>query len=1093
MFIGEEGAGRLDRASEARIRMDNLAKAKEWEKSFGELEGNPTEAKRLQEAAKQVRKLKSIEASSAPIDKLNAHNQFKKIGSVNKDGKEVTFYNSAFKKVHKAGGLFEQAIPALKEAFENSVLAYSEKDNLGGMLRPDGTTHKEHKNVDSFDNYVGKVRIGGKEYYVRYTVQNNRGGDSGTHSMFVTDVEIYENPTEGRTIPLTLRGTTDHDGIVDAKLQRFFALASGNAHEFAKAVKFATGWERGKDGKWRYEMPDGEARIDGLARHDKLADNFDWGKELNVLIDRIVEKEETLSEKDMQRFNELSLRYSELAKTYESLETRYLDDYLKNDELFAAYPELKQIRVELYNDPASNTGATYYEQENLIRVNKAALEWEEFDTILIHEVQHAIQQIEGFAMGGNVNTYRQHLEALKPKFDAWRVRDELAEKREELGGDVSDMDVYNALIKEYSDAGLSFGDKLMPSRETFDKGFNLWVRGYDNEGYEDAYNEYSSLVDKFGLGVDNNRYRNLAGEVEARNVSRRMSMPEEMRRANLAEDTEDVSREEQIVLDGEYGVRFSLRTKQEPRETVDVWKLMRLGEDGLLYPLYIDRNTKGLELNKWYDADAPKIDPVKFAKGNSYLVDWDGNIHDVIPGLEGQATTIKGKKPSKAQIKDAAAKGMRWIGVTPYANGNKCFINIGIAGSTKNAKGEGGVGGFAMRPGWHAGALPSMKQIPGRSDDMVWVKGKIAYGNGAPEEAASNPGNEITTHIPVDGGYMKATSSFNEKSVDWFISGAFMPEEIMSDEDAKKAIDEYNAENGTQVPYDVPRPNGKLYDAKTNSFYQPKEGVVRFSLSEVNEQFNEDLQKQIDGTLPKGHVYQLGRPSDILKSTGIPDLPIEMSASKLLLKASVSYSSDHPFNLEDITNLPQAIQRPIAVFDSKNKVGCKVILVELTSDKGINFVVAMNTNVPKNRYSKESIQINDIRSVYPKDNVQDIVNWINRGDLLRYVDKKKIKEWITQRRSNSAEVEIQNLDVAAKLVQDFENPKISEENLSENSSVKFSLPPTRVENAEGKGGEVYREAYAADLYESRMANGMVQFREAIKQMHLFYFNLKYFH
>ena len=423
---------------------------------------------------------------------------------------------------------------------------------------------------------------------------------------------------------------------------------------------------------------------------------------------------------------------------------------------------------------------------------------------------------------------------------------------------------------------------------------------------------------------------------------------------------------------------------------------------------------------------------------------------------------------------------MRWIGVTPYANGNKCFINIGIAGSTKNAKGEGGVGGFAMRPGWHAGALPSMKQIPGRSDDMVWVKGKIAYGNGAPEEAASNPGNEITTHIPVDGGYMKATSSFNEKSVDWFISGAFMPEEIMSDEDAKKAIDEYNAENGTQVPYDVPRPNGKLYDAKTNSFYQPKEGVVRFSLSEVNEQFNEDLQKQIDGTLPKGHVYQLGRPSDILKSTGIPDLPIEMSASKLLLKASVSYSSDHPFNLEDITNLPQAIQRPIAVFDSKNKVGCKVILVELTSDKGINFVVAMNTNVPKNRYSKESIQINDIRSVYPKDNVQDIVNWINRGDLLRYVDKKKIKEWITQRRSNSAEVEIQNLDVAAKLVQDFENPKISEENLSENSSVKFSLPPTRVENAEGKGGEVYREAYAADLYESRMANGMVQFREAMQ-------------
>lgn len=69
-----------------------------------------------------------------------------------------------------------------------------------------------------------------------------------------------------------------------------------------------------------------------------------------------------------------------------------------------------------------------------------------------------------------------------------------------------------------------------------------------------------------------------------------------------------------------------------------------------------------------------------------------------------------------------------------------------------------------------------------------------------------------------------------------------------------------------------------------------------------------------------------------------------------------------------------------SVFDSKTKIGSKVILVELKDKNGNNFVVAMNTNVPKNRYSKASIQINDIRSVYPKDNGQEIVNWINRGD-----------------------------------------------------------------------------------------------------------------
>ncbi len=199
-------------------------------------------------------------------------------------------------------------------------------------------------------------------------------------------------------------------------------------------------------------------------------------------------------------------------------------------------------------------------------------------------------------------------------------------------------------------------------------------------------------------------------------------------------------------------------------------------------------------------------------------------------------------------------------------------------------------------------------------------------------------------------------------------------------------------------------------------------------LEKVNEKFNEELQKQIDGTLPKGHVYRFGNATGILQSAGIPNLPIEMAASKLSLKASKEYNSNHPFDLEDVINLPSAIQHPIAVFDSKTKAGSKIVLVELKDKNGNNFVVAMNTNVPKNRYSKSSIQVNDIRSVYPKDNAQDVVNWINRGDLLRYADKKKIEDWITQQRSNSAEVEIQNLDIATKIIEDFENPTLSDTN-----------------------------------------------------------------
>lgn len=116
-------------------------------------------------------------------------------------------------------------MPVLDEVMKQSVLAYSENDSYGGMIRPDGSVHKEHKNVKSFDNYVGKVNIAGHEYYVRTTVQRSVG-ESGTHSFFVSDVEVYRNPAESRTIPITSRGTTDYSGIVDAKLQQFSERAS---------------------------------------------------------------------------------------------------------------------------------------------------------------------------------------------------------------------------------------------------------------------------------------------------------------------------------------------------------------------------------------------------------------------------------------------------------------------------------------------------------------------------------------------------------------------------------------------------------------------------------------------------------------------------------------------------------------------------------------------------------------------------------------------------------------------------------------------------------------------------------------------------
>ena len=187
--------------------------------------------------------------------------------------------------------------------------------------------------------------------------------------------------------------------------------------------------------------------------------------------------------------------------------------------------------------------------------------------------------------------------------------------------------------------------------------------------------------------------------------------------------------------------------------------------------------------------------------------------------------------------------------------------------------------------------------------------------------------------------------------------------------------------------------------------------VATTRLGAVNARFNVELARQIAGTLPPGHIYQFGYPSNILLGAGIPDLPIEMAASRLENK---SMQTNHPFELSELQNLVFAMQCPLAVFRSATRIGRYVVMTEI-KHKGENFVVAIQTNKRKAR-----IEINDIRSLYPKNNVA-AAGWIIDG-LLNYADKKRVVEWLSKQRSNSAEVR-KLFNHATKIVQNFETPK----------------------------------------------------------------------
>lgn len=281
----------------------------------------------------------------------------------------------------------------------------------------------------------------------------------------------------------------------------------------AKAIKIATGWERGADGKWRFEIPDFHFNYEKWKDNNKeLLDNMDYKDYRNIMR---YEKEfyEDLSPIRKKNFDELRSRTG-----YKIKQELTLGDVLEGkgaDTLFKYYPELRDVKFKFSNLGTATVGS-YDSKTKTIEVNDALLySPRKAERNLQHEVQHVIQHLEGFAKGGN----------------QFQVRGEVKKK-------------FSEVIKQ--------------------------IRQLRAEGKED---EAKAIVEKnrglynaYTKNDDYNSYKSLAGEVEARNVQERMNMTPEERRKTLAESTEDVARKDQIFL-GVGDVSFSLRDMADGKES----------------------------------------------------------------------------------------------------------------------------------------------------------------------------------------------------------------------------------------------------------------------------------------------------------------------------------------------------------------------------------------------------------------------------------------------------------------------------------------------------------------------------------------------
>lgn len=243
-------------------------------------------------------------------------------------------------------------------------------------------------------------------------------------------------------------------------------VAAWDGSNTRKHIWQETGWFQGADKKWRFEVPDNEMYLDDASDTggSHLAENARAGRRVPI------------------------------------------GEVVGHQALYNNYPRMEDVMGIDRGNLGAGTKGSFSPKAALVAFDEGLTVPEARSTIA-HELQHFVQDQEGFARGGMTGIINSQAMS---EIDAVNKRlGELAR-----GMDATRGEEKAALQREY--------DQLMQHKLT-----NL-VPQAQIDPYEG--------------------YRRLAGEVEARNVQTRLDMTPGQRREYAPWETEDVPRDMQFVL-----------------------------------------------------------------------------------------------------------------------------------------------------------------------------------------------------------------------------------------------------------------------------------------------------------------------------------------------------------------------------------------------------------------------------------------------------------------------------------------------------------------------------------------------------------------
>lgn len=209
--------------------------------------------------------------------------------------------------------------------------------------------------------------------------------------------------------------------------------------------------------------------------------------------------------------------------------------------------------------------------------------------------------------------------------------------------------------------------------------------------------------------------------------------------------------------------------------------------------------------------------------------------------------------------------------------------------------------------------------------------------------------------------------------------------------------------------------------------FRQEERAAR-ELAEVNERFNEELQRYVSGEMDKNEILHLGNPQGVIKEF-LPNLPIVMR-QRIIKKGS---EKRHNVDVAAIMDMPKSLSAPIFVFQrSTDTIG---VLTDMKDREGKNVCVAIELN-KRIQNGAVHLEVNDVRSFHGRE-FKNIIEPIVNNRTLMWADKEKGLAYLSSASHQvQQEIDKQVLISAANILKDFENPTIDGKNhiaLSENA------------------------------------------------------------